>query len=85
MENGKAGKGVFFKEAPEVWDFVNVVDSLFTPQLELMNDLFVQMNEAETMNDPCKALHGVVYGAIQTWEKICGEALKMAAEKTAEA
>jgi len=81
METGKEGKGVFFKEAPDVGDFVNVMDSLFTPQLDLMNQLFNEMNESGDIKEPHRTLHNVVYGMLQTWEKISGEALKMEAEK----
>jgi len=81
MEQGKEGKGVFFREAPGVGDFVEVVDSLFTPQLDLINQLFNEMNESRNMEEPHRTLHNVVYGMIQTWEKICGEAARLEAEK----
>lgn len=81
MKKAEGAKGVFFEEAPDAADFVNVADSLFTPQLDLINHLFNEMNESGNMKEPFTTIHNVVYGMIQTWEKICMEAYRLEAEK----
>ena len=81
MEKGKEVKGLFFKKAPDVHDFINAVDVEVRPGLDLLMRWFDTMNENGGIDEPLGTVHSAIYAALTQWERVCDEALRLNREK----